>query len=72
MGDCSVIRVIPVLCEYLSKSIYKLHIISITYQGPTLWNLLPAHVQKIDNYFEFKKQVTKLLNPGSRNKSELI
>ena len=32
---------------------------SITYQGPKLWNSLPANLQKLDSYHEFKKQITK-------------
>ena len=38
---------------------------SITYQGPKLWNNLPAGVQKIDSYHEFKSQVTKLFKGTS-------
>ena len=43
---------------------------SITYQGPTLWNLLPATMQKMDNYYNFKSQLTKLLHPGIGTKSK--
>ena len=32
---------------------------SITYQGPKLWNSLPANFQKADSYHEFKSQVKK-------------
>ena len=36
---------------------------SITYQGPKLWNNLPAHIQKIDSYHEFKCQIKKIFKP---------
>ena len=33
---------------------------SITYQGPKLWNNLPTHLQKIESYQDFKKEIHKL------------
>ena len=36
---------------------------SITYQGPKLWNSLPAHLQKMESYQEFKKEIHKLSQP---------
>ena len=38
---------------------------SITYQGPKLWNSLPAHLQKMDSYYDFKKELKKRYQAGS-------
>ena len=38
---------------------------SITYQGPKLWNSLPGNLQKMDSYYEFKTQVTKIFKKQS-------
>ena len=39
---------------------------SITYQGPKLWNNLPAQVQKLDTYHEFKSNVKKMFQPSKK------
>ena len=36
---------------------------SISYRGPKLWNSLPAELQKLDSYYEFKASLLKLLSP---------
>ena len=38
---------------------------SITYQGPKLWNSLPGHVHKIESYYDFKAQVSKIYSKGT-------
>ena len=40
---------------------------SITYQGPKLWNNLPAEVQKLDTYPEkFKSNIKKIFQPKKK------
>ena len=39
---------------------------SIAYQGPKLWNSLPAHLQKMDSYYEFKAQIKKLFDSNNK------
>ena len=41
---------------------------SITYQGPKLWNSLPANIQKLDSYQEFKGEVLKIFRPSIEKK----
>ena len=41
---------------------------SITYQGPKLWNSLPAHIQKMDSYHDFKIQTKKLFHLRAQQK----
>ena len=40
---------------------------SIIYQGPTLWNSLPAHLQKMESYHDFKTQIKKMFDSNIRN-----
>ena len=35
---------------------------SISYQGPKQWNKLPTHLQKLDNYYDFKSQLQSHLH----------
>ena len=43
---------------------------SITYQGPKLWNYLPGHIQKLDTYHEFKKEVKQIFQLSKTKKDE--
>ena len=45
---------------------------SITYQGPKLWNSLPANIQKLGSYCEFKKEVMRLFQPLIAGKGKVI
>ena len=40
---------------------------SITYQGPKLWNNLPAWLQKIETYADFKVQLIKHFQVNNKN-----
>ena len=39
---------------------------SITYQGPKLWNGLPGQLQKLDSYFDFRREIKKLFQAKTR------
>ena len=43
---------------------------SITYQGPKLWNSLPDHLQKLESYHDFKRQINNLFGMKEKGKAK--